>query len=162
MARAERLKAVKLRRISQSNREITVVLRDTAPGPVPQLTSTQLVSPLTGNRPRPTEAAPALPGDRTAGTVGPLKCLWYEAAQLTHLWRQGNSPGLAGWSADADAFCEVALTDDIRTTQATIFDDAAYVEYNGSRYSVLRATPIGIGDDEPYTLFVWLRGRVGQ
>ncbi len=161
MARASRLKAAKLRRIAESPHEITVVLRDTAPGPVGVPLAGALVNPLTGNRPTPTETAPALPGDTTAGRVGPLKCLWYDAVTLTHLWRFQKTQDSPGFDSRVEVWCEVAYSD-IETVRATIFDDAAYVEYKGRRYVVMKSTPLGTGDIDPYTIIVWLRGQVGQ
>lgn len=162
MPPATRLRAAKLRRITESPHSITVVLRDLQPGPVGTPTPSAFVRPLTGNRLTPVESAPALPGDNTAGVIGPIKCLWYDTAALTHLWRHQKAEGVPGWDSRVEVWCEVAYTEDVKTELATIFDDSAYVVYKERRYSVMKATPLGTGGDEPYSIVLWLKGQVGQ
>lgn len=156
MARGDLLTARMLGRIAQSKHELTVnypaprpVIHDSSPGSAP-------ISPLTGTRPAPTLNLPAITPIKPPLT---LKCLWYAADSLTALRRGGIEVGPSGWVEGTTALACVSAAD---AQNGAVFLGTDHVTHRGQSYTVLKTTPQGTADGEPFTVYVWLSGAAKQ
>jgi hypothetical protein len=163
----DRVRTALLKRIDDSFLSITIHF------PPPRATLTPLggtatapASPMTGAPVTPTlvPAAPAAP-ERDPVT---MKCLWLDvaAARNATLTDDRLRATLGGWVETANAQARVAVRDAALDPDnpwaGTVFESAAYVEFQGRRYRVIGVDTIGTSFDRPATYAVWLEGATDQ
>jgi len=140
--------------IRGSEQELTLLL------PVARVSSN--VNPLFGDPTRET--------DDSGSTIGPLKCLWYDALSAKSQSATGSGfeqsiQNLAGQYRDATAFAELwledVLTDPDDANSKTWFDEAKEIIYLGKKFQVLAEIRLGLATTAPYILMIVLKGGAG-
>ena len=120
------------------------------------------VNPLYGDFDRET--------DSTGDTVGPFKCLWYDALSSRSMSSTGTGfeqavSALAGDYRDATAFAEFwiddVLVDPTDISGHTWLDRAKELVNDNKRFQLLGNVRLGLATTTPYILMVVLRGGVG-
>jgi len=108
---------------------------------------------------------------KTGTTLGPYKCLWYDALTLNRRSQMAMFRGkgmestieqLAGQYREADFFAELVLgevlVDQNDTNGLTWFDKCQWVINRGNRYKFLGAVRFSLATADPYAIVVALKG----
>jgi hypothetical protein len=108
---------------------------------------------------------------KTGTTLGPYKCLWYDALTLNRRSQMAMFRGkgmestieqLAGQYREADFFAELVLqdvlVDENNVNGLTWFDKCQWVINRGNRYKFLGAVKFSLATAEPYAIVVALKG----
>lgn len=164
MARGDIIARGMVARITRSTITIDVTypaLRPIVPGTTPITTAP--TSPLTGIPIATTTAmAPATPNQPPLT----LPCLWYDATRDLQLTTSARTVDQMGWVDGAHALLVVRITDAAldpgQPNGDTVFTAAEFVVKDGSKYTVLKVTPVGAGFREPVVYAVWVRGAEKQ
>ena len=108
---------------------------------------------------------------KTGTTLGPYKCLWYDALTLNRRSQMAMFRGkgmestieqLEGQYREADFFAELVLgevlVDQNDTNGLTWFDKCQWVINRGNRYKFLGAVRFSLATADPYAIVVALKG----
>lgn len=157
-------------RIARSGVTLTVHFPAPKPAAPAPPTGGTVATPLTG-RPPVAAVAPPPPAPPPPEPVV-LRCLWLDADTLAAT-RGAPDVGPGGWVAGATAMARVRAADAEAAPAGlhpaapggprwTLFEEAAAVECRGSRYRVLKVTPLGPSFGPPHSYAVWLAGATKQ
>jgi hypothetical protein len=108
---------------------------------------------------------------KTGETIGPFKCLWYDALTLSRRSQMSMFRGkgmettieqLAGQYREADFFAELFLTDILVNQNdpfgLTYFDQCQWVINSGKRFKYLGSVKFGLANAVPYAIVCALKG----